>query len=82
MIYIYIYTEERVAARVHGNASCACVTMFCQDLNAVLWLQLHLCKRKGTLVVVSHDQEFLNVVCNNIIHVNNRKLHVYVCLHI
>ena len=44
----------------------------------MLWLQLHLCKRKGTLVVVSHDQEFLNVVCNNIIHVHNRKLAMYV----
>ena len=40
----------------------------------MLWLQLHLCKRKGTLVVVSHDQEFLNAVCNNIIHVHDRKL--------
>ena len=47
----------------------------------MLWLQLHLCKRKGTLVVVSHDQEFLNVVCNNIIHVHDRKLAMYVCVY-
>jgi ATPase subunit of ABC transporter with duplicated ATPase domains len=28
------------------------------DLSAVLWLSDHLRKRKGTLLVVSHDQVF------------------------
>ncbi|RWW19753.1 hypothetical protein GW17_00016168 [Ensete ventricosum] len=47
------------------------------DLRAVLWLEEYLCRWKKTLVVVSHDRDFLNTVCNEIIHLHELKLHVY-----
>ncbi|GER30399.1 ABC transporter F family member 4 [Striga asiatica] len=47
------------------------------DLRAVLWLEEYLCRWKKTLVVVSHDRDFLNTVCNEIIHLHDMKLHLY-----
>ncbi|KAI3703239.1 hypothetical protein L1987_73167 [Smallanthus sonchifolius] len=47
------------------------------DLRAVLWLEEYLCRWKKTLVVVSHDRDFLNTVCNEIIHLHDSKLHMY-----
>lgn len=47
------------------------------DLNAVIWLDNYLQKWKKTLLVVSHDQDFLDSVCTDIIHLNNRKLDNY-----
>ena len=38
------------------------------DLNAVIWLDNYLQSWKKTLLVVSHDQEFLSSVCDYIIH--------------
>ncbi|XP_057450919.1 ABC transporter F family member 4-like isoform X2 [Lotus japonicus] len=47
------------------------------DLRAVLWLEEYLCRWKKTLVVVSHDRDFLNTVCIEIIHLHDLKLHLY-----
>lgn len=47
------------------------------DLRAVLWLEEYLCRWKKTLVVVSHDRDFLNTVCNEIIHLHDLKLQLY-----
>ncbi|XP_047340649.1 ABC transporter F family member 4 [Impatiens glandulifera] len=47
------------------------------DLRAVLWLEEYLTRWKKTLVVVSHDRDFLNTVCNEIIHLHDMKLNVY-----
>lgn len=47
------------------------------DLRAVLWLEEYLCRWKKTLVVVSHDRDFLNTVCTEIIHLHDQKLHFY-----
>ncbi|KAG6409839.1 hypothetical protein SASPL_127881 [Salvia splendens] len=47
------------------------------DLRAVLWLEEYLCRWKKTLIVVSHDRDFLNTVCNEIIHLHDLKLHLY-----
>ncbi|KAK9282828.1 hypothetical protein L1049_008133 [Liquidambar formosana] len=47
------------------------------DLRAVLWLEEYLCRWKKTLVVVSHDRDFLNTVCIEIIHLHDLKLHFY-----
>ena len=47
------------------------------DLNAVIWLDNYLQTWPHTLLVVSHDQEFLSNVCDEIIHVSNRELHYY-----
>ncbi|OMO68820.1 ABC transporter-like protein [Corchorus capsularis] len=40
------------------------------DLRAVLWLEEYLSRWKKTLVVVSHDRDFLNTVCTEIIHLH------------
>ncbi|XP_062008946.1 ABC transporter F family member 4-like [Rosa rugosa] len=47
------------------------------DLRAVLWLEEYLCRWKKTLVVVSHDRDFLNTVCTEIIHLHDLKLQFY-----
>ena len=48
------------------------------DLNAVLWLDDYLANKwKGTILIVSHDQDFLSNVCDNIIHLESLKLNYY-----
>ncbi|KAK4883077.1 hypothetical protein RN001_006396 [Aquatica leii] len=47
------------------------------DLNAVIWLDNYLQNWKKTLLIVSHDQSFLDNVCNEIIHLDQQKLHYY-----
>ena len=47
------------------------------DLRAVLWLEEYLCRWKKTLVVVSHDRDFLNTVCGDVIHLHDLKLTTY-----
>lgn len=47
------------------------------DLNAVIWLDEYLQKWKKTLLIVSHDQDFLNSVCQEILHIENLKLVSY-----
>ncbi|KAJ0966596.1 hypothetical protein J5N97_023513 [Dioscorea zingiberensis] len=47
------------------------------DLEACVWLEEMLKKFERILVVVSHSQDFLNGVCTNIIHMQNKKLKFY-----
>ena len=47
------------------------------DLNAVIWLEVYLKKFKKTLIVVSHDRDFLNYFVTDIIYVHNQKLEYY-----
>lgn len=47
------------------------------DLNAVIWLDDYLQKWKKTLLIVSHDQDFLNSVCQEILHLEDKKLITY-----
>lgn len=47
------------------------------DLNAVIWLDDYLQKWKKTVLIVSHDQDFLNSVCDEILHLEDRKLFYY-----
>ena len=47
------------------------------DLRAVLWLEEYLTRWKKTLIVVSHDRDFLNTVTTDIIHLHDLKLHFY-----
>lgn len=45
------------------------------DLNGVIWLNDYLSESwKGTLVLVSHDVEFLDSVCTDIIHMYDKQL--------
>lgn len=47
------------------------------DLNAVIWLDNYLCGWKKTLLIVSHDQSFLDNVCTDIIHLDQQQLFYY-----
>ncbi|KAK2510361.1 hypothetical protein Q9233_017818, partial [Columba guinea] len=47
------------------------------DLNAVIWLNNYLQSWKKTLLVVSHDQGFLDDVCTDIIHLDAQRLFYY-----
>ncbi|XP_004409126.1 PREDICTED: ATP-binding cassette sub-family F member 1 isoform X2 [Odobenus rosmarus divergens] len=47
------------------------------DLNAVIWLNNYLQGWRKTLLIVSHDQGFLDDVCTDIIHLDAQRLHYY-----
>jgi len=47
------------------------------DLDAILWLEEWLKRYPGTLMVVSHDRDFLDGVVNAIVHIDQRKLRRY-----
>ncbi|QKF94253.1 ABC transporter [Fadolivirus algeromassiliense] len=48
------------------------------DLNSVIWLTDYLVNTwKKTLIIVSHDTNFLNEICTDIIHLENKKLTYY-----
>merc|ERR1719495_639349 len=47
------------------------------DLNAVIWLDNYLQGWKKTLLVVSHDQSFLDNICTDVIHLDQHKLKYY-----
>ncbi|EEC78169.1 hypothetical protein OsI_17751 [Oryza sativa Indica Group] len=48
------------------------------DLRAVLWLEEYLTAQcKSTLVVVSHEEGFLNAICDEVVHLQDKKLHAY-----
>jgi ATP-binding cassette subfamily F protein 3 len=47
------------------------------DLDAILWVEDWLKRYAGTLVIVSHDRDFLDGVVNVIVHIDNRKLKRY-----
>ncbi|MFY2510394.1 ABC transporter ATP-binding protein [Vibrio pectenicida] len=47
------------------------------DLDAVMWLERWLQNYPGTLILISHDRDFLDPVVNRIIHVENQHLNEY-----
>ncbi|PJC85592.1 ABC transporter ATP-binding protein [Vibrio sp. HA2012] len=47
------------------------------DLDAVMWLERWLQSYPGTLVLISHDRDFLDPVVNRIIHIENQQLNEY-----
>ncbi|NOH96537.1 ABC transporter ATP-binding protein [Vibrio sp. 99-70-13A1] len=47
------------------------------DLDAVMWLERWLQNYPGTLVLISHDRDFLDPIVNRIIHVENQLLNEY-----
>ena len=47
------------------------------DLDAVFWLADWLTSYPGTLIVVSHDRDFLDHVCTHIAHIENQQLNLY-----
>lgn len=47
------------------------------DLDAVLWLQKWLNRFTGTLVLISHDRDFLDDVIGQILHIEHQKAKLY-----
>jgi ATP-binding cassette, subfamily F, member 3 len=47
------------------------------DLDAILWLEDFLKNYPGTLLLISHDRDFLDAVVDNIAHVDQRKITLY-----
>jgi ATP-binding cassette subfamily F protein 3 len=47
------------------------------DLDAIVWLEDWLHRYPGTLIVISHDREFLDSVCNVTLHLENRQIKRY-----
>jgi ATP-binding cassette subfamily F protein 2 len=47
------------------------------DIEAVVWLEGYLAKFNKILLMVSHSQDFMNVVCTDIIHLQQKKLVYY-----
>ncbi|MEN2671953.1 ATP-binding cassette domain-containing protein [Herbaspirillum huttiense] len=47
------------------------------DLDAIIWLEDWLKRYAGTLLIISHDRDFLDGVVNVIVHIDDRKLKRY-----
>ena len=47
------------------------------DIEAQLWLTEHLKRFRHTLLMVSHDRDLLNDVCDHIVHIDQHKLVTY-----
>lgn len=47
------------------------------DLEMIEWLEGYLSRKKLTILLVTHDRYFLDSVCNEIIELENGKLHNY-----
>ena len=47
------------------------------DLDAIIWLEDWLKRYPGTLVIISHDRDFLDEIVNVVVHIDERKLKRY-----
>ena len=47
------------------------------DLDAILWLEDWLKNYPGTLLLISHDRDFLDAVVSHIVHFERQKLNLY-----
>ncbi len=47
------------------------------DLDALVWLEAWLKRYEGTMIVISHDREFLDAVTNVTVHIDNQQLTRY-----
>ncbi|MYM27321.1 ATP-binding cassette, subfamily F, member 3 [Duganella sacchari] len=47
------------------------------DLDAIIWLEDWLKRYTGTLLIISHDRDFLDEIVNVIVHIDERKLKRY-----
>jgi ATP-binding cassette subfamily F protein 3 len=47
------------------------------DLDATLWLQQWLQQYPGTLLMVSHDRDFIDATCERILHIEQQQLATY-----
>jgi ATP-binding cassette, subfamily F, member 3 len=47
------------------------------DLDAIVWLEEWLTAYPGTLLMISHDREFLDGVIDRVLHIENRTIRAY-----
>jgi ATP-binding cassette subfamily F protein 3 len=47
------------------------------DLDAVLWLEQWLKEYRGTLLLIAHDRDFLDQICNRIVNIEQGKVDLY-----
>jgi ATP-binding cassette subfamily F protein 3 len=47
------------------------------DLDAVVWLERWLAGYRGTLLLVSHDRDFLDACISHVVHIEGRGLNLY-----
>jgi ATP-binding cassette, subfamily F, member 3 len=47
------------------------------DLDAVIWLQDWLCRYDGTLLLISHDRDFLDTIADHIVHIEQNTIDIY-----
>lgn len=47
------------------------------DIDAIVWLEQWLSEHDVTLLVVSHDRDFLDDVCTHILHLSQQRLKLY-----
>jgi len=47
------------------------------DLDATLWLQQWLQQYSGTLLMISHDRDFIDATCERILHIEQQQLFTY-----
>lgn len=47
------------------------------DLDTIIWLESWLTAYQGTLLLISHDRDFLNNICTHIAHLEQQKIQLY-----
>jgi ATP-binding cassette subfamily F protein 3 len=47
------------------------------DLDAIVWLEDWLKTFSGTLLMISHDREFLDAIIDRVLHIENHAIHAY-----
>ncbi len=47
------------------------------DLDAMIWLERWLANYDGTVIIISHDTEFLDAVCSVMLHIEHQKITRY-----
>ena len=47
------------------------------DLDTIVWLEEWLKRYSGTLVLISHDREFIDACCRRILHIDNNQIRSY-----
>ena len=47
------------------------------DLDTIIWLESWLKNYRGTLLLISHDRDFLNNICTHIAHLEHQNIQLY-----
>jgi ATP-binding cassette subfamily F protein 3 len=47
------------------------------DIETIIWLESWLSSYQGTLLLISHDRDFLNNVCSHIAHIEHQHISLY-----